>query len=972
MGPAQLGNASNDDSKRAFSMKNYFLEDSYIRKQTANVEESRQPRSPLREPNGLHPATSNRDKSTSSSEKRDSSAKRNSLFSKRPKSAVTTTSNEGSPRSLTPNPPTSGETSRPSSTTDVPAVPAETDTSRSRFLFGRSRKHRKSSGSKLRASSPIEADDESDQYRYRKEEKHRRSSSSDRRMRISNPFGFQHVAKIEKQREKDDSSELSDIFADFRALRKRHRTAIIGPSREVEPDLHTMEDNGPKRQPPLRPKRSDEMLKEEELLASTHGMLPLRQIRSAETFTVSPPSSANTTTPRHYAHRPPPLNQTANIFTPDYPPRNTASDEWDRLLPYYDSRIPGNPNEIGFHPLTQTESVPEPIRSPMFNPPLEQVPEEPEGTLSNRQSVDYSRQQSMRHSKSSPTLSRNGSKFSRSSHKEPPLPPNVEIVVTERPLSQGSEGSDTLGDPDRLSVPVKELEKAALTRTDSVARDTGSSWEDDVDYCYRHAAEADCDFDWRNTSRLDDADSDDLYRNDGPFSDPEKLQKREQSCSMASTASSEGDQYRLTSRVYQVPSKEGVPELDYRSSHSASTNSISVLTPLDKFSFSSFDSVRQPKRDSSRDPLSPQLSPPSDRSPSQQYDDVLAKAGSTPPYIPIRSDSRDKALSNEIIKRFDLLPTPPPSASQSPTIPRPSENRSATKDLSVDTIVAQLRSRTLESPVSPEQPNFPDDPPSVPPKSPRTLARRSTNENAPVRRPRNYSGTLNAAKLKLNDAQDRLHGLGPTSMPRTHSDDSVVTAIPTSKLPTPPKSPYSGEAAPGGLTFLGTPSPISPVESNYFTPRTSPSPAPSQQHRYMRPQHVFQQQSEFYQQQEPQQPRDSSHSQHDDANQRSQAHRKVSSDSAARMETAPASPPPRNTSANGVHPARSSYSLFPVPPKTPPPTALSMLSPLRGTYPVGATPLPLGYPPSLRSPVNPGFPTNLKSPKLKERRLATY
>jgi hypothetical protein len=969
MEPAQPGNASNDDPKRAFSMRNYLSEDLHVKKQIQTVEQPRQPRSPLRESNDSDPATVNRDKSTSSSEKRDSSAKRNSFFSKRPKSGVTTNSNESTTRSQTPLPSAFGEPSIPPSILEIPLVPAETNTSKSRFLFGRSRKHRKSSVSKLRASSPIEADDESDQYGYQKEEKHRRSSSSDRRMRISNPFGFQHVAKIEKQREERDKS---DIFADFRALRKGHRTAIIGPSREVESDLPTVQDKQQKRPPPLRPKRSDELLAEDVLSPSLHGMPPLRQIRSAETFALPLPPVPVSTGPRQHAHRPPPLKQVPNIFAPDYLPRNTASDEWDRLLPLYDNRPSMNPNEVGFYPISHSEMVQEPIRSPMFNPPLEQVPEEPEGTLSNRQSVDYSRQLSMRHSKSSPLLSRRAPKFPRSSQDELPVPSGVEITVTERPISQDSQGSDTLGDLARLSVPVKELEENSLTRANSIARETGASWEDDVDYCYQHAAEADCDFDWNNISRLDDADSDDLYRDDGPFPNTKKLQKREQSCSMASTASSEGDQYKLTSRVYRVPSKEGVPELDYRSSHSASTNSISVLTPLDKFSFPSSESVRV-KRESNKDALSPHIPHGTDLSMSQYYDDVSTKASSSPPAIPIRSDSRDKTLSSEIIKRFDFLPTPPPSAKQSPTIPMLSERKSAPKDLSVNTIVAQLREPTLDSPVSPDQPQSLEQPPPPPPKSPRTLMRQSTNEDVPLLRPRNYNSTLNAAKLKLIDAQDRLQGLGPTSMPRKNSDDSVVTAIPLSKPLTPPKSPYVGNMAPGGLTYFSTPSPTPSAESSYFVPPASSKSPQIKPRRDFQIQPVFQQPREIPRPQHdflP--PLDFDKSQEEDY-QRPQAHRKVSSDGAAGIETPPTSPPPpRNASANGIRPARSSYSLFPVPPKTPPASGRAMLSPMRGTFPPGTPPLPTGYPMSVKSPVNAGFPAVLRSPRPKDRRLATY
>lgn len=937
----QRGNAGNKYTTRTSSMETYGNHDSKSQKQLHNQEGSRQSRSPLREFHAADALTS-RDKSTSSTEKQDSPAKRNSFFTKRPKSAVTTGSNENSTRSQTPG---VGESSRPTSTVDAPIVPAETDTSRSRFLFGRSRKNRKSGSSKLRASSPVDADDEWDHYRSQKEDKHRRSVSGDRRMRISNPFGFQHVAKIEKQRE---SRESSDIFADFRALRSGHRTAVIGPSRGPQSDLLLEESRPLKRPPPLRPKRSDELLKESHLLPSSQDILPLRQIRSAEHFTAGIPSAQpphpfnKPGTTRNYAHRPQPLNQVPNTYGLDYRTapldHSSLSDEWDRLLPLYDPRIP-NPNEMGFHPMLHQELIPEPIRSPMFQPPLEQVPEEPEGTLSNRQSMDYSRQASIRHSKSSPILSRKGSKPSNTStQKQPPLPANVEITVTERPASQGS---DTLGDPARMSVPVKELEELNLDKFHVEAKELTGSWEDDVDFCYRHAAEADCEFDWNSTSRLDITDSDDLYHDDGLFPDAKRALKREKNHSLASTASSEGDQYKLTSRVYgdnRATSKESCPELDYRSSHSASTNSIAVMTPSDKFSFPVSEKPN-------KDPLSPALTPLSQVSMSQFYDDILARNATSPPAIPERSDSRpEKARSGDSAKHFEphlLLPTPPPSINPSPIIPQSDGTKSPHRDLSVDTIVAQLRARTsiMDSPVSPNDPTAVDYPPPPPPKSPRTLARQPSSEMKGLR-PRGQSFAVNAAKLKLIEAQGRLQEFAPTSMPRTYSDDSVVTAIPVSKPPTPPKTPFSPEEVPIGPTFLGSPSPsASPVignETPQFTPRSTSLP---------------------------QQPKEE---------QMPQTHRKVSSDSAAKLDTPPTSPSiAKSPSTSGVRPARSSYSLFPQPPKDLP-KPLDLKTANRANFHMGvmsppptASLYPMGHPAGTKAPAG------LKSPRPKERRLAT-
>jgi hypothetical protein len=949
------------------------MDEAYAKKQASNKDAPRQPRSPVRG------AEASRDKSTSSNEKRDSTGKRNSFFTKRPKSSMTVGSNDSATRTQTPLQETR-EAVRPAVTSEAAVVPAESDNSRSRFLFGRGRKNRKSASTKLRASSPVDADDEGDFYtRLRKEEKHRRSSSGDHRMRISNPFGFQHAVKIERTREGmiESANEPGDMFADFRALRKGHRAAIIGPSREIGNDVLEEEVKLGKRPPPLRPKRSDEKLLEETTSSSLNGMLPLRQIRSAEAFSPSMPSPSfpqpvGMAASGHHGRRPAPLNHVSNIFAPDYlqKPSNTTSinDEWDRLLPLYDPRAANQmgPGEMGMRPLVQQELMAEPIRSPMFSPPLEQVPEEPEGTLSNRQSVEYPRQTSIRHAKSSPVLSRTNSKHSRRSNKDyPPVPFIPESPITGRPISQGS---DTLGDPDRHSVRIKEIERPDPRKIFAESRAAASSWEDDIDFCYQHAAEADCDFNWNITQELNGVESDDLYRDDGPLPDLKKSAKREQSHSMTSTASSEGDQYKLSSRVYRVPSKEGVPELDYRSSHSASTNSISVLTPLDKSSFSPADSTRHASRELSKDAFSSPLLPLSELTMSQYYDDIVAKTfnpppeapkpDTPPPSIPARADSRP---IGDHVKKLELpqLPTPPPSANQSPVISgEVDSNPPSHRDLSVDTIVAQLRSRGMDSPVSPEEPTSLEYPPPPPPKSPRTIARQTSNVTQ--LRQRSHTGTLNAAKLKLIDAQARLQELGPTSMPRNNSDDSVVTTIPIATPPTPPKSSYSksGTPPPQIMDFeddspsLSTS--IATAGSSYFNELTS-TPLYSQREGRERP----------------------------------RVHRKVSSESsaaaaaaAAAAMTPPTSPPlpRREGSATGVRATRSSYSLFPqsTPQKLPKPLDLKgATSPMSPPPTGGAFPSTMRTPTGLFSPTGSFSPPGArltagsKSPRPKEWRLAT-
>jgi hypothetical protein len=916
------------------TMPRFFLDDLYARTLAAegHLEVPRQPRSPLRGAQSHRPSGA-RDQSASSSEQRSSSSKRNSLFAKRPKSAMTTRSTEVG----------HGEESRRSSTNmDAPVLPAESDTSRSRFLFGRGRKQSKSSGSKVRASSPIDVYD--DGYGPRKSStRHKREYSEGHGTRISSPFGFQHVANIKKDRE-----EPRDIFADFRALRRGHRAAIIGPSREPQVGEQEAEVvKSPKRPAPLRPKRSDERLMDEQLLSpQAFGMQPLRQIRSVEQFSTRTPSSQKPPQypfqtpgpPKRPAHRPPPLNPAlfppiASCHLPHLPHLSNSSlnDEWDRLLPLYDNSTPTksmDTHNASIRSNLPVESVSDQLKSPMFNALLEQVPEEPEGTLSNRHSKDMTPNLSLRHAKSSPNLSRDNSKASR---RKPSQFPHA-FHSTERPTSQGS---DTLGDPARLSSHTQKSrdEPSDYVKPDHDIKDRATSWEDDIDYCYEHAAEADCDFDWNNVSRYDESDTDDLYQDDGPYTYALMHKDISKTRSMGSTASSEGDGYRLPNRVYRVPSKDALPELEYRSSHSTSTNSVSLLTPLDKFSFPSSE-CRNSQRLSSKDTSSSQilfLDVRSDSNMTQICDEALAKVGGSPPAVPPRSESRnEKGVPHEIVKQIipcPLLPTPPPSANQSPVIPGSDEHKKPRDDLHINTIVAQLR-RPLESPVSPERPESPEYPPPPPPKSPYQFVRRSQekrDDEVPQLIMRGRANTLNAAKNKLCDAQSQLQEW-QSALPRSNSETSVLTAIPASKSPTPPPTspPTSKLPTPPGITqftgirlpFLMTPSPKPAFENAYFVPPRSTSVSNAEAER-------------------------------------PQLHQKGSSDGSAKFNTPPATPTARAySSATSIRPSRSSYTLFPQPPKSP--------------YPL-KSPKSVNFPVALRSaPLNGAFPAKPFSPRFEQ------
>ncbi|TLD23588.1 hypothetical protein E2P81_ATG08932 [Venturia nashicola] len=720
---------------------------------------------------------------------------------------------------------------------ETPIMPSKSETSKGRFLFGRGRKSSKSSGSKVRANSPTDIYDDGYVPRHR-ESKHKRESSGDSR------------------------GGSKDVFADFRTLRRGHRTAIIAPSRAPQVEERKAEPARPRKGPaPLRPKRSDECLTPEQLLApKASGTQPLRQIRSAEHFSPGIPPSQTAGPPKRPLHRPPPLNPAFFPPTANYNlahlPNGSLNDEWDHLLPLYENRSPRlNPMDTttgSMRPSALPDTAPDHVKSPMFHPPLEQVPEEPEGTWSDRQSKDITRESSIRHAKSSPMLSRNSSK---SSYRKRSQTSPVQKFM-DRPISQGS---DTLGDVGTLSNQSHTSMDGPVE--ESCTRDRAPSWEDDIDYCYEHAAEADCDFDWNNVSRFEDSDHDDLYADDGPhtYALMQKDISKDKRSPGSTVSSNEGDGYHLPNRVYKVPSKDALPELEYRSSHSTSTNSVSLLTPSDHSSFPTSEGHNS-QRFSGKDTAPSQLLYV-ERSESQMhqiYDDLLSKPEGAPPTVPPRSEFRTEkmALHNQRRKMVavPLLPTPPPSADQSPVIP---DEEPLRQDLHINTIVAALRKR-MESPVSPE------DPPPLPPKFPPSQYRGRSNTVGSVR-PNAFD-----AHMGVHEPPEEW----PLMLPRSTSETSVVTAIPISKSPTPLSGspPDSKVPIPPGAATTDVPSaatryPGPAFGNEYFDPPRSTSFSSS----------------------EPEQPY--------------KLHRKATSDPAS--------------SKSHVRPSRSSYSLFPQPLKSP-------------------------------------------------------
>jgi hypothetical protein len=747
--------------------------------------------SPVKEVAG-HSLRYSRGQSTSSSDLKDHHTKRTSIFSKRPKSILATASHE----SLTRWNASVGSPANESRRSFV----TDTESPKSLSLFGRRRKSRSSSVRPYRASSPVDADDESDSRRERLD---RAIGIPGKGVRISAPFGFQHMGKVEEQAAPIDE-DTAEMFENFRTLRKGHRKAVIAPSPDQEeyPATVVKRHNRP---PPLRPRRPDEPW------GDYPGSAPLPHHQ--EYFQISShhftqPKSADPTNQRAIllgGHSPP---RSAPIFAHDFnsdhgpgPVLDTETgmhrlespDEYQPFVPLYDAQPPGwiETSVPLLHTVSPIDPFPEYPRAPILGKPLEKVLEEPEGTFSSGHSIDLPRRPSLRHSKSSPAIatrykaSTDAFAFSVEEH---PLPPLARRL--ERPLSQCSQGSDTLGNSFHpLRHETTKVMKMEIEPRSPPLQQGEATWEEDIDYLYENNAEADCEFNWQDITHFDDNDSD----------EPQ---------SWSGQHSSYGSSIRLNRKDIRVPSNSSVPELDYRYSHAASTASLSIATPRDGSLYRASDALPPlPDNIEAIKDLADAHDSNSELQPAAEHlcNEIMVarNVNSIMTRIPSNAEERSQTVLytglNPESHYHVAAPTLQLSRKHVPTFPEPTfehENNPMTR---------AINAARMPVPGNPA-PSYID------------------GNDVPQLVPRNYIGVQNAAKLRLFDAQSRLSNLAPTSMPRGMSSDSVDTGIQYTDLPTPPKTPSSAEMT-NTRSFLATPSPsLPPVPSPMSRGPRYPSP----------------------------------------------------------------------------------------------------------------------------------------------------
>ena len=329
--------------------------------------------------------------------------------------------------------------------------------------------------------------------------------AAQRKLQISGPYNFQHLTHTQKDNlpnlERTSRNDLVSEFSCIRAGQRPSHGSLKGISadnidyqrlsselleiRGFEPELdqsQLQQDDHPyipsddERSssrvggaflPSIRPLSS----LEENLLA---GALPPR---------VSSRASARLDGPSLF----PPMDQDRLAPLPG-PPRRQSEPH----ISYTSSKAAHNDSSDYARAITTPEEGSWPLMaSAMTSVP--ELPEEDEVPLSPRQQPPeppQNKPKSLRGSISTPALHQLAMAQAAASQQSPTQQAPSQNALPQRAPSNAS---DTLGE--YSSLPVRRT-RAGTNNHPMPPIPDYDNWEDDIDYCYEHAAEADCDFSW--------------------------------------------------------------------------------------------------------------------------------------------------------------------------------------------------------------------------------------------------------------------------------------------------------------------------------------------------------------------------------------------------------------------------------------------------------------------------------------------
>ncbi|OJD17344.1 hypothetical protein ACJ73_08807 [Blastomyces percursus] len=459
-----------------------------------------------------------------------------SVFGARSRSNTATSSSSSyrSPASsMTSGDTASGRSSQdgrtPSSST---SLVSEKETSTAKSFLSRGSRILRRKGSKFSISSTLTLDEEDEMARgshsasqmmdglgiFYRSHRSRHSETHSLKQNISDPFDFQHVTHTSpSQLPPMDSCQLHDIVTEFSVIRasQRPRHELKGIRAESlhfqnfsSDNISTKNDASPcasdsksqhahsrstspdVRTSPTSPSRLQSHRNSRSVENFSRPVSRLSRQQSSPSMIAPPRSSSKLATPDIPEPSPQTIDALLGLHSTFAVPETLYDDTQEQHLPKLD--LPSVFPDVG-HALIPDDDMPVMARSPsnVLAFDLADVPEEDETATSRnndaRNSIVATSSAPFRFGQSTPRVD-----FDK------PLPavPSPKKLIPE-PL--GSPTIPTLhGDSDEAFAQKRWESNKRRSILQRPLDDL--SWEDDIDYCYEHAAESNSNFDWQRTS----------------------------------------------------------------------------------------------------------------------------------------------------------------------------------------------------------------------------------------------------------------------------------------------------------------------------------------------------------------------------------------------------------------------------------------------------------------------------------------
>ncbi|KAK4462488.1 hypothetical protein QBC42DRAFT_78677 [Cladorrhinum samala] len=410
-------------------------------------------------------------------------------------------------------------------------------------------------------------------FRLRRNTNQEPSGETRSKVQISGPYNFQHVTHTQKNSIPDiqraSRTALVSEFSQVRASQVPANGALKGIKAD---DLHFSDFSSDNNNPcpweeQDRAMMSAEPIAKFSLTRPPSGIVKisprrfLKRSQSQEHISVVPPPRPPRSPIEQSSTHGPPVPPTR--VSSRVPSRHERFDSIDTAFRYpQPPSLPSDacsppPTSYGYVPGPDMDVIHEQPYSPITSPPVDDpnwplpcassnasethlpnVPEEDENTFVSKKSrASIISNSSLRGSQSVPML--RAFAFPKDDEND----------------RRSSEASDTLGRFD-LAAAQRALEEALGAHADGISR---ASWEDDIDYCYDHAAEADCDYDWDRTSL-------DITRDCDSATPVDEHGRTSESCQVSPAMLSPGR--------FEIPALSPVSRLSSSTAHEAITPTV--------------------------------------------------------------------------------------------------------------------------------------------------------------------------------------------------------------------------------------------------------------------------------------------------------------------------------------------------------------------------------------------------------------